>query len=79
MGFATITSISLRVVAFLVTGLLLEPAVWLTAAFVIPAVLLGIYGARRIFLCVSRERLMRAGSVLLFASGASLLWRSLAS
>jgi len=79
MGFSRITSSSLRVVAFLVTGLLLEPAVWLTAAFVIPAVLLGIYVARRIFLSVSRELLMRAVSVLLFASGASLLWRSLAS
>src|SRR5919204_3595056 len=31
MGFAIMTSITLRVLAFLITGLLLERAVWLTA------------------------------------------------
>ena len=75
MGFATIASISLRVIAFLITGLLLEPAVWLSALFVIPSVLLGVFVARRIFLRVSREVLMRAVSLLLLASGLSLLWR----
>ncbi|HLS86575.1 MAG TPA: sulfite exporter TauE/SafE family protein [Burkholderiales bacterium] len=79
MGFATITSISLRVTAFLVTGLLLEPAVWWTALFVVPAVLLGIFVARRIFLLVSRALLMRAVAALLLATGASLLWRAAAA
>src|SRR3954465_12501457 len=31
MGFATMTSISLRVVAFVISGLLLDRAVWITA------------------------------------------------
>jgi hypothetical protein len=78
MGFATMSSISLRVTAFLITGLLLDPAVWLTALFVAPAVLLGLHAARRIFTRIPRELLMRAVSALLFATGISLLWRSLA-
>jgi uncharacterized protein len=79
MGFATMSSISLRVIAFLITGLLLDPAVWLTALFVVPAVLLGLHAASRLFTRIPRELLMRAVSALLFASGASLLWRSLGS
>jgi uncharacterized membrane protein YfcA len=77
MGFATMTSIGLRVVAFLLTGVLLDRAVWLTALFVIPAVLLGLFAARTVFVRVSREMLMRAVSVLLLVTGASLLWRAL--
>src|SRR6185436_18280555 len=37
MGFATLTSISLRTVAFLATGILLDVKVWSYAVFVIPA------------------------------------------
>ena len=77
LGFTTLTSISLRVIAFLVTGLLLEPRVWLTALACVPATLLGIAVARRIYLKVSREVLMRAVALLLLASGGSLLWRAL--
>jgi uncharacterized membrane protein YfcA len=77
MGFATMTSISLRVLAFLITGLLLEPAVWLTAAAAVPAALIGIFVAGKIFLHIPREAVLRAVAVLLFASGASLLWRAL--
>jgi uncharacterized membrane protein YfcA len=77
LGLTTTASISLRVVAFLVTGLLLEPRVWLTALFAVPAVLLGIWLARRVYLRISREALMRAVAVMLLASGGSLLWRAL--
>jgi uncharacterized protein len=79
MGFATLTSISLRVCAFVVTGLLLDPSVWLTALFVVPAALLGIAVAQRIYARVSREMLMRAVSVMLLASGGTLVLRALSS
>jgi len=78
MGFATLTSISLRVVAFLLTGLLLEPKVWLVAVAVIPASLLGIYVAQRMFLRISREQLLRAVAVVLLATGGTLVARALA-
>jgi uncharacterized protein len=77
MGFATMTSISIRVVAFLLTGLLLEPKVWLAAIGVIPAALLGIFVAQRVFFRISREQLLRAVAVVLLATGASLVVRSL--
>jgi uncharacterized membrane protein YfcA len=78
LGFATLTSISLRLVAFALTGLLLEKAVWLTAIGVVPSCLLGIWVARTIFLRIPRDALMRAVALLLLASGASLIWRALA-
>jgi uncharacterized membrane protein YfcA len=77
MGFATITSISLRVLAFILTGLLLELRVWAAAVFTVSAALLGIWAARRMFLRISREALMRAVTLLLVASGLSLVWRAL--
>jgi len=76
LGFATLTSISLRLIAFLLTGLLLDPQVWLKAIAVVPACLLGIWVARRIFLRISRDALMRAVALLLLASGASLIFRA---
>ena len=78
LGFATLTSISLRLVAFALTGLLLEKSVWLAALGVVPSCLLGIWVARKIFLRISRDALMRAVALLLLASGASLIWRALA-
>jgi uncharacterized membrane protein YfcA len=77
MGFATLTSISLRATAFLLTGLLLDPDVWWAALAVVPAALLGISAARRLFLRISRDALLRAVSLMLLASGGSLVWRAL--
>jgi uncharacterized membrane protein YfcA len=77
LGFATMTSISLRVAAFVVTGLLLEPGIWIAAAFVVPAAFVGISVSRRFFLRLSRDTLLRAVSVMLLASGASLVARAL--
>ena len=77
LGLVTMTSISLRVVAFLLTGLLLDSQVWLAAALAVPAALAGITVGRRIFLRVSREQLARAIAVLLLASGSSLVFRAL--
>jgi hypothetical protein len=77
MGFATLTSISLRVAAFLITGLLLDAKVWLIAIGVVPAAMLGISVARRMFLRISREQLLRAVAVVLLVTGASLVARAL--
>ncbi len=78
MGFATLTSISLRTVAFLAIGFLLDPKVWLYAVFVVPAGLAGIWAASHLFRRISRETLMRAVAFMLLASGASLILRALA-
>ena len=77
MGFAALTSISLRIVAFLLTGLLVNAQVWLYAAAVIPAALAGVYVAKRIYMRISREALLRAVALMLLASGGSLVVRAL--
>ena len=77
MGYATMTSISLRVVAFLITGLLLDLQVWIAAAAVVPAALAGIVLARRAFRRISRETLLKAVALMLLASGGSLVVRAL--
>jgi uncharacterized membrane protein YfcA len=77
LGLTTMTSISLRVIAFLLTGLLLNTAVWVAAAAVVPAALLALYLAKRLFLRITREHLMRAIAMLLLVSGASLVARAL--
>jgi uncharacterized membrane protein YfcA len=65
------------VVAFLVTGLLLNTEVWTAGVAVVPAALIGIVFARRAFTRISREALMRAVSVMLLASGGALVARAL--
>jgi uncharacterized membrane protein YfcA len=77
LGLVTMTSISLRVVAFFFTGLLLNPDVWLAALVVVPAALAGVAVGRKIFLKTSRNILMRAIALLLFGSGGALVWRAL--
>lgn len=76
LGFAIMTSISLRVLAFVITGLLLQRAVWLTALVAVPAALLGLWVARHLYLRISREALMRAVALILLASGGSLVLRA---
>ena len=77
LGLTTSTSISLRVIAFLITGLLLDPQVWIAAAAAVPAALAGIFVARKLYLRISRETLMRAIALMLLASGGSLILRAL--
>jgi len=77
LGFTTLTSISLRVVAFLITGILLDPHVWATAVLAIPAALAGVYMARKIYFAVSRDVLMKAVACVLLVSGSSLVIRAL--
>src|SRR6266478_4352962 len=59
----TIFSIGARLVAFAVTGLLMQDGVWVTAAAAIPAGLLAIYLASRIFRVISREMVLRAVAI----------------
>jgi hypothetical protein len=77
LGFATMTSITLRVLAFLITGLLLDVRVWIAGAAVVPAAFIGIAVARRVFMKISRDMLLRAVTLMLLASGASLIFRAL--
>jgi len=44
----------------------------------VPACLLGIWVARRIFVRISRDALLRAVAVLLLVTGASLIFRAVA-
>jgi uncharacterized protein len=76
LGLTTLTSISLRVVAFFATGLLLDPQVWLMALLAVPAGLLGVFVARKVYLRVSRDILMRVIAALLLVSGSSLIVRA---
>jgi uncharacterized protein len=77
LGLATLTSISLRTIAFFATGILLDAKVWLYALIVVPAGLAGIWAAGHLFRRISREALMRAVALMLLASGVSLLFRAL--
>ena len=77
MGFATLTSISLRTIAFLATGILLDPKVWAYAVAIVPAGLVGLWAAGHLFRRISRDTLMRAVALMLLASGASLVLRAL--
>jgi len=77
MGFATLTSISLRAVAFLATGILLDLKVWIYAAAIVPAGLAGLWAAGHLFRRISRETLMRTVALMLLASGTSLIVRAI--
>lgn len=78
LGLTTLSSISVRVIAFAVSGLYADSKVWLTALAVVPAALAAIWVARRAYRRISRELLMRVISVLLLFAGVSLVLRSLA-
>src|SRR3954468_20926278 len=77
MGFATMTSISLRVTAFFITGMLLDREVWMAAVAAVPGALVGLFFAKKIFHRVSREIVLRVVAVILLISGASLIVRAL--
>lgn len=78
LGFAAMTSISLRTFAFFATGILLDLKVWTYAAAVVPAGLFGLWAAGHVFRRISREALMRAVGLMLLATGVSLVVKALA-
>ena len=77
LGLATLTSISMRTVAFFATGFLLDPQVWICAVAIVPAGLAGLWAAGFLFRRISRDGLMRAVTLMLVASGISLIVRAL--
>ena len=77
LAVTSIASISMRLVAFVLTGLMSDLAVWATAAVALPAAWIGISTASRLFRRIRRETLMRAVALMLLASGGSLLLRAL--
>ncbi|HXZ91715.1 MAG TPA: sulfite exporter TauE/SafE family protein [Burkholderiales bacterium] len=78
LALTSVASISLRLAAFALTGLMSNPRVWLAAALALPAAWVGISLASHLFVRLRRETLMRAVALLLLASGASLVARALA-
>jgi uncharacterized membrane protein YfcA len=77
LTLTSIFSIGLRVLAFLATGLLLDLRAWVAAAVALPAAMLGLAVARRIFRLIARETLARLVALLLLATGGSLVARAL--
>ena len=77
LGLATMCSISIRVAVFFITGMLLVPAVWMAVLFAVPAALLGLYFAKKIFHRVSREMVLRAVAAILLLSGSALILRAI--
>jgi uncharacterized protein len=77
LSLTTVCSISLRIAAFVVSGLLLDWQPWLGAAIAMPAALLGVAVATRVFRRVSHQGVTRAVAVVLLATGASLIARAI--
>jgi hypothetical protein len=77
LTLTTVFSIGMRVVAFALTGLLLQREVLLTAAAALPAAFIGVSLASRLFRHVSHELLLRLVALLLLATGGSLVARAL--
>jgi len=77
LSLTSICSIGLRVIAFIATGLLLDLRAWIAAAVAIPAAMLGLAAATRLFRRISRTTLTRLVALLLLATGGSLVVRAL--
>ena len=78
LALTSVASVSLRLLAFALTGLMSHGKVWAAAAIALPAAWIGISSASRLFKRIRRETLMRAVGVMLLVSGGSLLARALA-
>jgi len=77
LAVTSIASISMRLIAFALTGLMSQVAVWVAAAVALPAAWIGISTASHLFRRIRRETLMRAVALMLLASGGSLVARAL--
>ena len=78
LALTSLVSVFARLIAFAVTGLLSSPLVWITALVIVPASLLALYVAGRVYAVLSRETVLRAIQGLLCVSGVSLVVRALA-
>lgn len=77
LAAVSVASISMRLAAFALTGMMSHLAVWAAAAVALPAAWIGISTASRLFRRIRRETLMRAVALMLLASGGSLIVRAL--
>ncbi len=77
LALTSVASISLRLAAFALTGLMSDPKVWVAAAVALPAAWIGISVASHLFTRIRRETLLRAVALMLLASGGSLVLRAL--
>lgn len=68
---------SLRIAAFLATGLLLQEHMAAALLLALPVMALGLYLGHHIHLGISQQRMMRTIGLLLVGSGISLIWKSL--
>ena len=68
-----------RLGLFLVSGLLAQGQVWITAACLLPFMALGLFIGHRIHLKLNRSQIGRLISMLLLATGACVLWKALAA
>ena len=78
LGICTIFSITLRVLVFILAGMLTTAKPWLWALAVLPASLAGLWIASKAFMRFSRDTLIRVIGVMLVVSGGSLIYRGLA-
>lgn len=77
LAATSIVSVGARIVAFAVAGLLSPPAVWLTAAPLVPAILGSLWLADRAHHRISRTAMIRAIRGLLLVAGMSLVIRAM--
>jgi uncharacterized membrane protein YfcA len=70
---------AVRLVLFLVSGLLLEKTVWLAAAYLLPFMALGLFLGYRIHLKLTHAQIVRFVALMLLVSGISVLWKALAA
>jgi uncharacterized membrane protein YfcA len=77
LSLTTVCSISLRILAFVATGLLLYSGPWIAAAIALPAAYAGVTVTTHVFRRVSRMAVARAVALVLLATGASLIVRAL--
>ena len=77
LGICTIFSITLRLCAFIIVGLLLTLKPWLWALACLPASMAGLWLASKAFARFSRDTLIRVIGVMLVVSGVSLMLRGL--
>ena len=68
---------AVRIVIFLISGLLLQPTVLVTALVLFPVMLLGLLIGNRLHASLSRAHIMQVVSVLLVVSGITLIGRAL--
>jgi len=66
----------LRIVSFLVTGLLPQPRIPLALLGALPLTALGLYAGHRAHLRISHAQMLRLIGILLLISGTSLLWKA---